>query len=593
MPEAGQIAAGVGPEPAEPAEPAEPEGLAGPHASASSTSSTSAQACSRACATKSWLEANNLRDSQGCVALVSDEALLLHAGPTNHPERPARLAEILKQLDLSGLQSACTKVASREATKEELLRVHTENHIERVSKSSSAKKKGKDWGLPFGLDTYANEHTPHCAVLSAGCLLALVDHCLNDTATERCGMAVIRPPGHHAGPETASGFCMFNNVAVAARHAQREHGLERVAIIDWDVHHGNGTNDVFAEDDSVLFFSLHRYDSTFFPGTGYAEDVGKSDARGYNVNVPLDKGFGDLDVAYIMRYLICPVVEKFAPQAIFISAGFDAVRGDPLGDCRVSPEGFGWMTRCLYRLARHYCQGRLFLALEGGYNPDLIAQCTVECVRTLLEEVHDLAGPDADDFVPPAPSPSCSVPGTPAMMPASPLLCASRTSEASRSSTPSLQPDGTPPASPSLSSRKARGPANKTVRVVRKATEQLHLLRLEVPLAPQGDGASKSAKRNERRKQRKNSGEEDPGASSDNSGWAIVCAGEDEFAFSPAVRVSRQVSGGSQAHVPDLELPPAMPETDTAETKKTLEVKSTTNQASSGPSKQKKKSKRK
>ena len=150
MPEAGQIAAGVGPEPAEPAEPAEPEGLAGPHASASSTSSTSAQACSRACATKSWLEANNLRDSQGCVALVSDEALLLHAGPTNHPERPARLAEILKQLDLSGLQSACTKVASREATKEELLRVHTENHIERVSKSSSAKKKGKDWGLLLG-----------------------------------------------------------------------------------------------------------------------------------------------------------------------------------------------------------------------------------------------------------------------------------------------------------------------------------------------------------------------------------------------------------------------------------------------------------
>jgi len=530
--------------------------------------------------------------------------MLLHAGPTNHPERPARLAEILKQLDLSGLQSTCTQVASREATKEELLRVHTENHIELVSKSSSVpKKKGKDWGLPFGLDTYANEHTPHCTFLSTGCLLALVDHCMRDTASERCGMAMIRPPGHHASAEKASGFCMFNNIAVAARHAQREHGLQRVAILDWDVHHGNGTNDVFADDDSVLFFSLHRYDSTFFPGTGYAEDVGKSSARGYNVNVPLDKGFGDLDVAYVMRYLICPVIEKFNPEAIFISAGFDAVHGDPLGGCRVSPEGFGWMTRCLYRLARHYCKGRLFLALEGGYSPDLIAQCTVECVRTLLEEVHDLAGPDADDFIPPAPSPSCSLPSTPAMMPVSPLLCVVGTSEASRTSTPSFRPDGTPPASPSMSSRKARGPANKTVRVVRKASELLHLLRLEVPLAPQGDGASKSAKRNERRKQRKNSGEEDAGASSDSSGWAIVCGGEAEFAFSPAFRASRQVSGGSQASVPDLELPPAVPE----EKPKTLvqpEVPATTTSTAAtttqpaqspaaGPSKQKKKSKRK
>eukprot|EP00438_Fugacium_kawagutii_P019445 Skav202643 [mRNA] locus=scaffold1942:208987:212651:- [translate_table: standard] len=249
--------------------------------------------------------------------------MLLHAGPTGHPERPGRLAEILKQLEMSGLEAACTRVNSREATREELLRVHTEEHIERVFKDKVSKKKGKSWGMPFGPDTYANDETALCASLSCGSLLALVDHCM-ESSDDSCGFAAIRPPGHHASEEKASGFCIFNNVAVAARHAQNAHGLKKVAIVDWDVHHGNGTNDIFAKDKSVLFCSLHRYDDHFFPGTGFVEDVGKEEARGYNVNVPLEKGFGDLDLVHIMKHLICPLIHNFKPDAIFISAGFDA-----------------------------------------------------------------------------------------------------------------------------------------------------------------------------------------------------------------------------------------------------------------------------
>ncbi|CAJ1426616.1 unnamed protein product [Effrenium voratum] len=544
-------------------------------------SHTSARARSRAYATCAWLEANSVKDS---VALVSDEAMLLHLGPSNHPERPARLAEILHQLEISGLRAACANVPSRKVTRDELLTAHTEKHVDHVFASASVKKKGKDYGLPFGPDTYVNEQSPDCAALSAGCLLALVDHCMADENIATCGMACVRPPGHHASQEKACGFCLFNNVAVAVRHAQKQYGLQRVAVVDWDVHHGNGTNDIFAEDDSVLFFSLHRYGSTFFPGTGFAEDVGKSSARGFNVNVPLDKGFGDLDVRHIMQYLICPLMEKFEPEAIFVSAGFDAVRGDPLGDCRVTPEGFGWMTRCLYRLARHFCQGRLFLSLEGGYNPDMIAQCTVECVRSMLQEVNDLAGPEME-LVPA--TPCSSHPGTPASMPASPSWSSSL-DEASRASRASTPISGTPPASPALSAgRKACGPAGKTVRAVRKATELLQVLPMDVPLAPVGEGASKSAKKNERRKQRKNSAEED-GASSDSSGWAIACGTDAEFAFSPAMR-GRQRSSSHDHDLPELELPPPMPE---AVAVVDPEVKAP-EESGQAKSKQKKKSKRK
>lgn len=539
---------------------------------------TSAAATARAAATRAWLEANHLLEHHAeCrVGIVTDEALLLHSGPSGHPERPARLQEILKQLDLSCLLSSCHRIPSREASNEELLRVHTERHLEKVHKfDASVKKKGKAYALPFGPDTFVNEHTAHCAALSTGCLLALVDACMEESCPVQCGMAVIRPPGHHAMREKASGFCLFNNVAVAARHMQQQYGVKRVAIIDWDVHHGNGTNEFFAEDNTVLFFSMHRFDRNgFFPGTGVFEDTGKSEGKGFSVNVPLDKGYGDLDVCHIMRYIVCPLMERFQPEVIFVSAGFDAVKGDPLGECRISPEGFAWMTRCLYRLAGHYCQGRLILALEGGYNPDMIAQCTVECLRSLLSETsgttlhgNSLA---VDDFCPPDLSPPPSLPSTPASMSpaASPFQVVTPTS--TPRITASVPPGSpTPPASPtggtlsevgSTSRQKVRGPAPKTLSTVRRLTELHNLLALQLPIAPkqfEGPGhVSKSAKRERRRKQRSGSqgGEEDD-ASSDSSGWAIACGSSDaDFFYSPAIRpLSRQ---RSMSGLPDLELPP-------------------------------------
>jgi histone deacetylase 6 len=472
-------------------------------AAAESDSTSSAAAVARAKGVREWLEASDLlgscvEDGAACgVGLVYDEAMLQHCGPPSHPEQPARLKEILAQLRLSGLLQACVQLPSREAIAEELCLCHDTIHVDRVLHyEASARRKPKAYSFPFGPDTYVCEQTPRCAVLAAGSPLNLVDAAFDDKSPIGCGMAIVRPPGHHANADRASGFCLFNNVAVAARYAQHRHQVKRVAIIDWDVHHGNGTNDLFEEDPDVLFFSMHRCGLGFFPGTGFHEDSGKHDGKGYTVNVPLDKGFGDIDVTHVMRYVICPLLEKFRPEAIFISAGFDAVKGDPLGECKLSPTCYGWMTRCLYRLAKHYCDGRLFLLLEGGYNPDLIAQCTVECVQALVLESTGLSvgSPELPEAAPSCTAtPATSAAVTPAMSPAlsaslpaglslpSPALSAASPPMSPRSgkSTPTSTP-GSPAAKP----QKVRIPANKTVAAVRKLTELHHMLALELPLAP-------------------------------------------------------------------------------------------------------------
>eukprot|EP00927_Polykrikos_kofoidii_P044718 TRINITY_DN38608_c0_g1_i1.p1 TRINITY_DN38608_c0_g1~~TRINITY_DN38608_c0_g1_i1.p1 ORF type:complete len:730 (-),score=116.51 TRINITY_DN38608_c0_g1_i1:108-2297(-) len=575
------------------------------------TTSPSGAAIARMKTSLDWLEAHNLLDdaTERFVALVYDEDLQLHIGPLNHPEQPSRVRQIWSQFETAGLLRATQRAQSREATEEELCLVHSPSHVEKVLRydAGANRRKPKAFTFPFGPDTYVCEQTPHCAKLSTGCLLSLVDDCFNMSSPANCGMAVIRPPGHHATADRASGFCLFNNVAVAARHAQQRHGAERVAIVDWDVHHGNGTSDIFAEDDSVLFFSVHRFDTQgFFPGTGMMEDAGKTKARGYTANVPLDKGYGDWDLRHVLRYVLCPLLEQFKPDIIFISAGFDAVRGDPLGECRVSPEGYGWMTRCLHRLAKHYCHGRLILALEGGYNPDMIAQSSVECVLSLISETVGIAGPwtDAYDAVA-CPSrqssfpvtPASSLPGTPSM-PSTPVATSVKPPQQSSNAAAAVQllieqgalpshsdheglrgnslgpsVHSTPPMSPAGSQKcsrpKAREPTSKTVRVVRQITEIHNVLPLAVPLAPKADGGggggAKNSRKNERRKQMRRSGSEShDDVSSDSSGWAIACAGNSDSeppSLSPHVRNIRAVSmSEGLANLPLLELPPSSAE---------------------------------
>jgi len=393
--------------------------------------------------------------------LAYDVKMQRHCGPSDHPEQPDRLVEIWKQLDNSGLVEACRRVPARLATKDELLYVHTAQHIQNVLDFNAKRHGGKGqselFAFPFGVDTYLCNESAHCARLAAGSLLSLIDSAMDEDTELHCGMAIIRPPGHHAGVEKMSGFCLFNNVAIAARHLQKAHGLKRIMIVDWDVHHGNGTNDIFANSKDVCFFSIHRYDSgKFFPGTGSIEDVGKGPAKGFCVNVPLHKGYSDADARHAMRHILRPLAERFNPEAIVVSAGFDAVGGDPLGGCFMTPNGFGWMTRFLYHLAKKYCDGRLFLALEGGYNCDMISRCVVECINTLVLESTGTA--------------ACEIPPMPL---GSPMA------------SPGFNPSSTP-ASPKQSptSKRPGIPTDTTVNTVYKASQLHSSMQLKLPVAP-------------------------------------------------------------------------------------------------------------
>lgn len=430
---------------------------------------------------RAHLQATGLLDESTCrrCGLVYDAAMQGHRGPPDHPEKPERIAEIWRQLESSGLVEACAQVPSREASDAELLHVHSEHHISMVSKhggnalggnSKKLKKSGSQSGsfaFPFGPDTYVCDKTCQAARLAAGSTLNLIDATFKVDSAIHCGMAVVRPPGHHATADKAQGFCLFNNVAAAARHLQKEHGVEKVMIVDWDVHHGDGTSDIFKDDNSVLFFSCHRYDDkglAFFPGTGVTEDFGQKSGSGYTINVPLRKGYRDVDICYVAKHVLIPLAERFKPGAIIVSAGFDAVQDDPLGKCSMTPQGYGWLTRCLYGIARDLCEGRIYLVLEGGYNCEQMGRCAVECVGTLALAVAGKSQMDSLDWLPVVPSVTVK----------EGLL------------SPLLRPLSPPskPAAPPIEAESKHVPQWKTAYTVRKLTELHGNLKLGLPLAP-------------------------------------------------------------------------------------------------------------
>lgn len=291
-----------------------------------------------------------------------------------HPERPDRLLAVWQHLQSSGLLPLFRMVPPTTVTEVQVQRVHTPEHLAKVMACSETDFRR------FGADTYACRESAQAARLAAGILVRTVAAVMQGRAAN--GLAVIRPPGHHAEPDEVMGFCLLNNVAIAARAAQAEMGARRVMIIDWDVHHGNGTQLAFQNDPTVLYVSLHRYDDgDFYPGSGHPEDVGSGAGAGFSVNVGWPHhNIGDAEYMMAFHQVVMPIAYEFAPDLVLVSAGFDAAVGDPLGGCRVTPAGFAHMTHMLKTVAG----GRLVLALEGGYNLRSVARSVENCARTLI-----------------------------------------------------------------------------------------------------------------------------------------------------------------------------------------------------------------
>jgi acetoin utilization deacetylase AcuC-like enzyme len=239
-------------------------------------------------------------------------------------------------------------------------------------------------------DTYAQPHSYEIARLAAGGVVRAVDEVCSGRAHN--ALAAVRPPGHHARPDIGMGFCLLANVAIAARHAQRAFNLERILIIDYDVHHGNGTEEVFYHENDVLFVSTHQY--PFYPGTGALEDIGAGAGEGYTVNIPLPPDHGDANFAGLYQEILWPLAERYQPQLIIVSAGFDAHWSDPLARMGLSLTGYAHLTRELIRMAQALCGGKIVFALEGGYNLDILGQGVCNIAHALLgdDTVSDLYG---------------------------------------------------------------------------------------------------------------------------------------------------------------------------------------------------------
>ncbi|THB76629.1 MAG: histone deacetylase [Desulfobulbaceae bacterium] len=292
------------------------------------------------------------------TAIFRSDLFLLHDPGQNHPERIERLRVIYNVLDRPEIAEKFVFPSFRPAELEEISRNHDRALVGRVEETA-----GKNFDF-LDQDTATSAKSFEAACSAAGAVITGVDLLMSGEIDN--GFALVRPPGHHAERDRSMGFCLFNNIAVAALHAVKQHGLKRVMIVDWDLHHGNGTQFSFYDSEEVLYCSTHQY--PYYPGTGSLEEVGTGKGEGYTINVPLPGGFGDQDYAAIFNDIIIPVGRDYKPEIVLVSAGFDIYQGDPLGSMAVSPAGFAYMTRTLQQLAEEVCEGRHLMTLEGGYN---------------------------------------------------------------------------------------------------------------------------------------------------------------------------------------------------------------------------------
>jgi acetoin utilization deacetylase AcuC-like enzyme len=310
------------------------------------------------------------------VTLYTDRRMIEHRVPPKHPERPERLETILRHLDRTGYSASCPSGKVREATAEELRRVHPAAYLEELEVFD---RRG---GGSIEADTWMSERSLQAARLAAGAGVEAVDEVLGGPG--RRALCLVRPPGHHALPTHAMGFCLLSNVAVAAREAIARHHVNKLLIVDFDVHHGNGTQEIFYESPQVGFLSIHRH--PFYPGTGLKSETGSGAGLGHISNVPLPHGTPRAEYHAAFRARLHDLADRMKPELVLISAGFDAHAEDPVGDLGLEVEDFDQLTREVVAVAETHAQGRIVSLLEGGYNVPILAGCVVAHLHALGAE---------------------------------------------------------------------------------------------------------------------------------------------------------------------------------------------------------------
>jgi acetoin utilization deacetylase AcuC-like enzyme len=314
------------------------------------------------------------------TALLADPIYKQHDTGQGHPETPERYDAVMRALEQAGLSKSLRRVEARAATEEEIALCHSRDYIYDVKREIAAVPSGTVRELSTG-DTEVSSRSFEVAIRATGGILSAVDAVIERAASN--AFCAVRPPGHHARPEQGMGFCIFNHIAIAARYAQKKHGVDRVLIADWDVHHGNGTQDLFYKDGSVLFFSTHQ--SPWYPGTGAAGETGEGKGKGCIMNCPFPAGAGREEILSAFRTRLAPAADVFKPALVLLSAGFDSRKGDPLGRFTLSDADFAELTQIAREIADKHAQGRLVSILEGGYNLAGLAAAVTAHVWALSE----------------------------------------------------------------------------------------------------------------------------------------------------------------------------------------------------------------
>jgi len=310
--------------------------------------------------------------------LLLDDCFKEHLTGAGHPESPARLDAVHHGLERADLIGRMTPVAVTEVADRDVLRVHDADYLERIVKTCAA-------GAPYidAPDSAICGRSYEIARFAAGSVLNAVEGVMD--GRWKNAFCAVRPPGHHAERDRSMGFCLLNNVAIAVEHLIREHGLEKVMILDWDVHHGNGTQHTFEERSDLLYISLHGHPAYVYPGTGFQHETGVGPGEGFTLNVPMMPGSGDDAYRTAFGEKVAPLAEAFAPEFVLLSAGFDAHRRDPLAPIELENESYDWMTRWVLDLARRHSGGRLVSLLEGGYDMQALEECVALHVGLLQE----------------------------------------------------------------------------------------------------------------------------------------------------------------------------------------------------------------